>query len=341
MFQKTISCLLCVLCLLLTLNACTGKSDPLDQITSTTNSETATPPETPPVQTTLNVMSFNIYYLNEKTTAKNDNTVEVDATIATRGPKLNALLEGEQIDVVGFQELSEDWRAWMKKSFHKSYEYVGGWQDCCKQAGYVAYRADKFTALEHGIFWLAPDAPEEPVKGWGGDHDRICTWVIFQVKETGEYFLFLDTHLDNAGSMARRKGSELIVSQITVLQQKVVSTYGSENCPVILVGDMNDTPTSAMYKNFTAVLRDSRVVSEGKTLSEKLSTSPGFQHYRSANDYVDNGHLIDYIFVSDTVTVRNYKMIHTASNLCKYGEYISDHNAIIAKISFAPSNSAS
>ncbi|MBQ7346587.1 MAG: endonuclease/exonuclease/phosphatase family protein [Clostridia bacterium] len=298
---------------------------------TTVPAEEITEPEKVPI--TLNVMSLNIYYIDEMTTTGNDPSVEVDGTVKTRGPKLNALLEGEEIDLAGLQEFSAAWQRWLRDDLDNRYGFVGKFNSKDgNQITPLIYRKDRLKVMESGLFYVAPGAPETKTVGWDARFARPCQWGVFQLKETGEYLLFLNTHMDHEGSVARRKGAEVIVEQIGLLQQKVKETYGAEDCHVILVGDMNSLPTSPAYTTFTSVLQDSRVYSEGKTLSDRLSTSPGLYYCASQADYASNGHLIDYVFVSNLITVSSYKMVHTSTNLCPYGEYLSDHNAVIAKI---------
>ncbi|MBO5295430.1 MAG: endonuclease/exonuclease/phosphatase family protein [Clostridia bacterium] len=333
--MRRLCLILLVLCTLL-ISCQTGDSPVTDCGTATvtgSENETETTTAAPPKKSiTFNVMSFNVYYNEAVKHPNNNSEYPIDTTVKVRGPKLKALLEGEKIDIFGVQEFSEAWRNWMKKNPLGGYAYVGGYTESTGESGYVFYREDKFSVAEYGVFWLSEGAPTTPANSWHGDHDRSCTWAIMQSKENGKYFLFMDTHLDNAGVAARNRGSRLIVEQIALLQTKVKDQYGVADCPVILVGDMNSLPESLVYQTFTEVLRDARTVSLGDSVDAKYSTSPGMRYYRDGEDFLANGHLIDYIFVSKSITVKKYSMIHTSSNRCPYGEYISDHNAIIARI---------
>lgn len=337
--MKKIWIFLLGLCLLLV--SCGGPPSSNGQSETPIQTESGTPAQTDPpgnttpkpADTTLNVMSFNVLFTEESRTPAGA-TVGADLKVSTRGPKLNALLLGEKIDIAGFQELSKPWRDWMKKNLAENYAYVGGVTQGSSEAGYVVYREDKYTVLEHGVFWLSEGAPTTVANSWKGDLDRICTWVIFRDKATQEIFLFMDTHLDHAGSSARNNGAKLIVEQIGVLQERIQTTYGVASAPTVLVGDMNSTPDSGVYSKFTEILSDSLEASRGLSLESAYSSSPGLICYAKDADYKKDGHRIDYIFVSKNIVVQNYKMIHTASNRCPYGEYLSDHNAVIAKIVF-------
>ncbi|MBQ7346644.1 MAG: endonuclease/exonuclease/phosphatase family protein [Clostridia bacterium] len=307
-----------------------GTSETLSTVDESANEEQTEPPEEPKM--TINVMSFNIYYLNEMTTAKNKTTYEIDCTIATRGPKLNALLKGEAIDIAGLQEASANWRAWLTENLDDDYAFTGYSTRDTGEGGIVLYRKGKYSVIDSGAFWLVDGAPTEPAKANGSSLDRMCTWVVFKINETGDYFLFMDTHLDTVEE-ARPWQANVLVGQISKLQEKV-ERLGVTDCPVILVGDMNSRPKSDPYRIITEKLLDARKISTGDTLDDRYSTSPGLQYYVNSYTVVRDEHVIDHIFVSEKIAVNNYKMIHTAGNYCPYGAHISDHNAIIANISF-------
>ena len=328
---KKITVLLLLLSLFLV--SCQGnKPEDTDTTVTDVTSETEAVTEAPPApKTTMKVMSLNVWGGDSSTTTVDGSNKTVDGTIETRSEKLNALLNGENIDIAGLQEMRLDWKTWMRKSMDEKYAFVGKSTRETGEGGYVIYLKDKYTVKDSGVFWLVEGAPTSSAKDPNSNFDRMCTWVIFQVIETGEYFLFMDTHLDTVDSV-RAGQATVLVGQIPVLQQTVKENYGVDNCPVILVGDMNSEIDTEPYNIMSKALCDSRVYSKGATIARDYSTSPGFWYCETESDVKRNGHYIDYIFVSKSITVKNHKMIHTATNLCLYGEYISDHNAMIAEI---------
>ncbi|MBQ7346591.1 MAG: endonuclease/exonuclease/phosphatase family protein [Clostridia bacterium] len=328
--MKRIIPLLLFFCLLFT--SCNGGKLEENTVSSDTVTEAETNAELPVNRSVLNVMSFNIWGGgNWALETYDDYKKPIDGTLATRGAKLNALLNGEGIDVAGLQEIPAITKAWLRDELDEKYSFIENRFDESRE-NVVIYRKDKFTVVDYGAFCLAKGAPQTSVIGWDADCIRDCVWVLFQVTETSEYFMFMTTHLDHIGNVARKQSASLIVGQMEELKQTVQTTYGIEDCPMILTGDMNSEPDSSVYATFTASLNDARVKAEGKTLNSLYSTGPGFKYYESVYDYIINGHTIDYIFLSKNVVSVSYKMIHTASNLCPYGEYISDHNAVIAEI---------
>lgn len=310
--MKRLICLLLVLTFCCCLCACTPDNGPTD---------------------TLNVMSFNVYSVN-KNPVNTNNGDPVDMRVKRRAPCLNELLLGEQIDIAGLQEASEAWQNWLKTDLDSAYSYVGTHTVKTGEGGYIVYNKEKLTLMEDSVFWLAEGAPRSSEIGWDGQYDRLCTWALFQVKETGKYLLFMDTHLDHKGTLARTYGAKLILDQIALLRTKFESTYGVTDCPVVVVGDMNAEPSSAAYKKFTSGLVDSFYAVPNNPFDEDASTSPGLYYRTSEDAYVIDSHRIDYVFLSkENITALKYNMLHTSSSLCKYGEFLSDHNAIVVHIS--------
>ncbi len=282
--------------------------------------------------TRLNVMSFNVYSSN-KESENNSSGTPIDMRVSRRAPSLNDILLGEQIDIAGLQEANAGWQNWLKVGLDKSYDYLGTHTAKTGEGGYIVYRKDKLTPIKNGVFWLADGAPSSSEVGWDGKYDRICTWGLFQVKETEEYLLFMDTHLDHQGALARTYGAALIIEQMDLLRAKFEKDYGVEDCPVVLVGDMNATPGSAPYKKLTSSLLDSFSVAASNPFEEDISTAPGLYYRASEDAYVTNGHRIDHVFLSqENVSAITFNMLHTSSNLCDYGEYLSDHNAVVVQI---------
>lgn len=326
--MKRIFLLFLTACLLLT--SC-QRLEPTDAPVSETQADTGGDGTAGVPEHAINVMSFNLYGINMMTTAKNDASVEIDGTVATRGPKLNALLRGEQIDIAGLQEASAPWREWMMTGLDKDYGFTGYTTRDTGEGGIVLYRRDKFRVIDNGAFWLTYYAPTEPDKSSTSNFDRMCTWVIFRVLETDDVILFMDTHLDTVAE-ARPEQAEVVIRQMQKLKKDVETRMSLESCPVILVGDMNARLDEIAYQVMVDNMKDARRNSLGDTVNDFYSTSPGYRYYPQPYYFVRDGHVIDHIFVTENITVYNYKMLQTSSNHCEYGTFISDHNAIIAKI---------
>ena len=344
--MKNLGVLVKILCVLLAITACfvacdnqTSNNETAsateEKITENQNDEsTSTQPDE--VGTIINAMSFNVWGYNEGRATANDSTKIVRGNPLVRGEKLNDLLNGEEIDVAGLQGVSArtDWVTFMKNNLDEKYKYISAHTTDIESGVYIIYRSDKLEVVENGMFWLYDGAPTRPMKYSESEFQRICNWAIFKIKETGEIFVFMDTHLDTYLS-GRIKQVDILVSQIPVLQEKAQTITGTTGCPVILVGDFNSKSNDTEYSKVSKVMNDSFSVTLGKKTNPLLNTYTGFWYCASTADYKKDGGRIDYVWVSkDNLSVHDYKMIHTSTNLCPYGEYISDHNAVIAKVEF-------
>ena len=285
---------------------------------------------------TLKVMSFNVYWNNIDTVAENAPTVSVVNSRENRKQQINSMLLGESIDIVGFQEIDNNWFqsfSWLDSR----YAYIGGTHlgNGLGEGGYIVYNKNKLEVLESGVFWLAEGAPTTYTKIEAASSARICSWGIFKVKATGEVFIFMDTHMDYVGEVTAEQAAA-ICGQKPVLQALASSKYGAEeNCSVIVVGDLNTYGDTEALRIFRNSFKDARVYSEGTTVPATHSTCRAFYYCESLDDVPQDSAVLDYIFVSDRVTVKNYEMFYTTTNLCEYGAYMSDHNAIVAEITFA------
>ena len=291
---------------------------------------------TPPTGATkLNVMSFNVWGNNSEST-ETLNGDPVDMRILRRAPHFNDILLGEQIDIAGVQEMNTIWQLWLKNGLDKTYDYVGKIRTSkTGEGGYIIYNKEKLTVLEDGGFWIAEGAPTTPVVGWDATYDRVCIWALFRVKQTNEYLLFMNAHLDHKGTLARSFGSKLIVEQMQQLRATIEDTYNIKNCPVVITGDMNSAPDSTAYDNFTAELNDSFHAATNNSFVEGTSTYTSGLYYRNSEDtFVIDDRRIDYVFISkENISALKYNMLHTVTNLCRYGQFLSDHNAVVVTIS--------
>ncbi|TYT24864.1 endonuclease/exonuclease/phosphatase family protein [Luteimonas viscosa] len=113
----------------------------------------------------------------------------------------------------------------------------------------VFYRRDAMRLLESGHFWLS-DTPE--VAGsisWGHPYPRMATWGLFERRTDRQRFYLFNTHLPYRAEdgAARVRGAELVLRRLAELPPGV---------PVIVVGDFNDTPGSAVHRALTGALQD-------------------------------------------------------------------------------------
>ena len=308
---------------------------------------------------TLNVMSFNMRYASDTKAdlkyvnadgtlnAENLQAEEVDVTASRRYTLFINMLKGENIDILGVQEACNLWKAEFDDAQDglaaNGYSYVGVRNIAtvgAGEGGYIIYKTEKFTLVDSGSVTLTSSITIDGQEITdGANNGRICSWALLQINGTDKYILVMDTHLSTTmvGSDYNASDNPLAAQQAKDIINKMnelMATYADKDVSLVITGDMNSNAKSETYGVFTAQLDNSRIVASLDTVASKYSTGTGFNQLETAGVNASNGHVIDYIFVSDDALVRNYSMIYTTTSECIYGEYISDHNAIIAQITF-------
>lgn len=160
-----------------------------------------------------------------------------------------------------------------------------------------------------GTFWLSA-TPDKVSKGWDAKYYRTATWGIFRVKETGKRFLYMNTHLDNSGSLARKNSILLICDKLKELNP--------EGYPAILSADFNSTTADAIFDPLKEIMNDAR------------SDSPSTDNLNTYNAWGAGGAVIDHIFYSGFNPLR----YHTVNERWNGVQYISDHFPIFAVLQF-------
>ena len=253
----------------------------------------------------ISLMSYNIKYDNTQDTVNNWND---------RKEKMVGLIEHYGPSFVGVQEALHRQLTYLDDSM-ADFTYIGVGRDDGKQGGEysaILYDSVQFRVREHKTFWLS-ESPERPSVGWDAALERICTYGLFEQKETGKKLWVFNTHFDHEGEIAREKSAALIVTML-----KKVNTAG---LPVVLMGDLNLTPDQRGIQLIKTYLDD------GLEKSETPPYGPGgtFNGF-DVNRKLDRR--IDYIFVKN-LSVESYTHIDDRMENLKY---ISDHLPVLIRI---------
>ncbi|MBE6566830.1 MAG: endonuclease/exonuclease/phosphatase family protein [Ruminococcaceae bacterium] len=254
----------------------------------------------------FSVMSFNVYVGNQFNKAYIDRVI---ATILDNTPS-----------VLGVQEASVPWMTALKSGLGDIYTSVGVGRDWggLGEHSAIFYRTDMFNLIESGTKWLSNTPDQEGTKLTNANFPRIMTYAILERKTDGARFLYVNTHLDHNGNNSVEVAENVRQAQIEILIAEIAKLG---DLPTIVTGDFNVTPDASAYTTMitNGYLDASHVAAEGEILPT----------YNGMSDS-DIDVLIDYIFVSpeladavDTYTVCPAK---------RDGQWISDHNAIIATI---------
>jgi len=178
----------------------------------------------------------------------------------------------------------------------------------------ILYDTNKLGLLKWGTFWHSetPDVPAS--RSWGNSLPRITTWGILRDRTTGVDFAVVNTHLH---------WDEPYVSKATTLLAGTIRDLAGDY-PVILTGDFNATPESALYRALTTelALRDSWVVTGGT--EESMGTSHRFEGIPRRR--------IDWIMVGSDIGVESAQRILYEED----GRYPSDHYPVLASLRVYP-----
>ena len=279
----------------------------------------------------VRVMTYNVRYSAGDRKSRDNNW-------NARRNDFAHMVERENPDVIGFQEVLPDQRKWLEERLC-DYVFAGEGRDADRvngEASPVAFRRDRFEAVTNGTFWLSetPDVPGS--KSWGAAYPRICTYAVLRDKSTGKTFSFANTHTDHRSEEAREKGMLLIIERM--------KDFG-KGAPIVFVGDHNclefEKPAQAVSRLLKDALHISRNPPEGPwrtcthwawrdretTIAEALKKRP-----RERSEKGDDKERIDYIYVSPGILVQDYRTIADPRPGTKL--YPSDHFPSVATLLF-------
>ena len=245
----------------------------------------------------LKIMSYNI---------KLDYPKEGKNSWTNRKPFMVNQIKFYEPDVLGVQEAMPNQMKDLD-SLLTDYSFVGVGRDDGKNKGEfsaIFYKKSDLEVVKSSTFWLS-QTPEKVSMGWDAVCNRVCTYALFQHKETKKKFWVFNTHFDHVGKEARTKSAVLILDKIKGLN--------TENHPVFLTGDFNMEPNHESIDYITQTLKDSKEVTELDFGPE--GTFNGFHFDQPVT------RRIDYVFVSEDVEVNKYAVLSDSWNM----QYPSDH----------------
>jgi len=250
----------------------------------------------------IKVMSFNMR-----------TQVEADGInqFRERKDRILDMLTHETPDIIGFQEVTDEMRAWIRETLGNKYTVVG----CGRMVDYtgesvaIAVRNGLFEIISLESFWLS-DTPFVPGSCYE-DADqskwpRLAVSAYVKCSKSDKPFYIINTHLDHLGKMARYRGMEQIAEYIRGLDGNI-----------IYMGDMNATPSDSEIAVFTELTCENGVKD---ATSEIVGTFHGFGRLEEKSK-------IDYIF-----TTFDFENSYIVPDDGKDGLYYSDHHAVCSDI---------
>ncbi|AWH85531.1 endonuclease/exonuclease/phosphatase [Flavobacterium album] len=196
-----------------------------------------------------------------------------------------------------------------------AYDFIGVGRDDGKSKGEhsaIFYKSKKFKVLQQSTFWLS-ETPAVPSKGWDAAYNRVCSYGLFENKDTKKKVWVFNTHFDHMGNIARVESAKLILQKIKELNK--------DNLPFIVMGDLNLEPDAEPIAVIKKELLDTREVSE--FVFGPTGTFNGFEFNKPVTKR------IDYIFIPKTGLKTQKYAILSDSKDCRYP---SDHLPVYVEL---------
>lgn len=253
-------------------------------------------------------MSFNVYVSSFNT----QRTQRVVDTILENVPS-----------VFGVQEASDGWMVALRNELGHVYASIGDGRNADRSGEHSAifYRKDKFNVIESGTKWLSdrPDVAGSMLSN--ANFPRVMSYAVLERKTDGVRFIYVNTHLDHNGKNSAEVAEDVRQRQIEIL---IAEIQKLGDLPTIVTGDFNVTPEASAYTTMIGAgfLDSSHVAKTGE-----IKTT-----YNGMDDAYE-GAIIDYIFVSPNLA--DAVDTYTVCPAKRDGQWISDHNAIIATINLS------
>lgn len=233
-----------------------------------------------------------------------------------RKDKVAGLMNYYEADFIGGQEVQHHQLQYLITEL-KQYSYIGVGRDDGKEAGEyscIFYNKEKFIVIQQSTFWLS-QTPDSVSFGWNANCRRVCTYGLFQNKQTKKMLWVFNTHFDHLGDTARLESAKLITEKI---QQLTSTKY-----PIIIMGDFNSKPKEPPAEYMAQYFRNARDVSKEKPYGP-ADTWQGFEFNKKPDG------CIDYIFLSSNkkLSVKKFATITDSYDM----KYPSDHFPILATL---------
>ena len=226
-----------------------------------------------------------------------------------RASLLLRVLDHEQPDVIGFQEVTRVHYAYLQKHL-TGYDSVIAYRSGAyfSEGCPIFYNTERFTLTDKGSFWLS-ETPDRSSKSWGAAFPRVCSYVILRETATDKPLVVFNTHLDHVSAEARIRGIGVVLDKLR--------QFG--NLPCVLMGDLNAVENSETYRAATENFDDA------KYRTADPPTGPTYQNFGKALEREN----IDYFLISKTgINVQSYAILAETFD----GVFPSDHFPIALRM---------
>lgn len=259
---------------------------------------------------TLRVLSFNIRY---------NNAGDGVNAWPHRKDLAASVFTDNDVDFAGLQEALKGQIEDLQERL-PNYAWIGVGRDDGKEKGEFApifYQKDRFTVVNSGTFWLSKTPEVVASKDWDAALTRIATWARFKEIKTGKEIMFVNTHFDHVGEIARQESAKVIAAKMTAL---------ASGLPTLLTGDFN-TPLNSPGIQTILDLKSPKLYN-----TQTQSETPHFGGEASFNGFKESEPrpYIDFVFAT-----RHFKVLKHGFLILKESDvYVSDHWPVWAEMTF-------
>lgn len=197
----------------------------------------------------------------------------------------------------------------------------------------VFFKTERFEKLDEGHFWLSETPDLKGTVSWDSSLPRMASWVRLKDRlgNTDRPILFLNTHFDHKGKVARQQSAALIRSMAGDI---------GDGCEIVLTGDFNASVDSTPYQTLfnpsirrLAGLDSPRPPIFTDTYRQMPPTdSPGEATFSGFRGGVVQGARIDWIAVAGHWQVVSAAIDRTSRD----GRSPSDHYPVTATLRQTP-----
>ena len=203
----------------------------------------------------------------------------------------------------------------------------------------IYYNASTLSMISQGSYTYAHQNPATRATV-----QYAMAYATLRVRATGKRFLFVTTHLDPPNRTVRVQQWNELITKVNSLKRGL---------PVVVVGDFNTQKFDVITKT---MLPKMRRAGYGGVLNQSYATNPvtapraestingwvnsnnrydrDVRHYSYPNNHAKTGNSIDWIFATNSIPVKQFKMVSDfdPKTLRVRGTMPSDHNMLRATL---------
>lgn len=249
----------------------------------------------------IRIMSFNL--LCELWDAK--------VPVEGRDVLVTAAIKYFAPDVIGIQEVSDNWHKSLNKLLRPEYVITDP-KTSRGETNFstLAYNVNKVKLVAHG---------SQVFSRGNNSKLRLATWGLFETIATGKKFIVMSTHWDLGSNPTYQ---QIHSDEMAALAIELQNRY---EVPVVTTGDYNVNETSQYYKNFL----DLTGFKDAKYTAEVINRACVTGHSLGSTPNTQPGNAIDHIFANDGFSFKYYNVIVDKTTVDA-----SDHCPIYADLKF-------